>query len=457
MPSPAPPPLTSRPLCIWLVDPCGDIPGEGTPPLRTWSLARVLVARGHEVTWWAATWSQRRKAIRTQPVGLRDDEGFDVRLVAVRPYQKDASFARIHSQRDFGKTFERLAAEGVSSGQLSRPDIILACLPPLDAAEASLRLARTLDATFILDLRESSHAAAESQLPGPEFLTRLFAPLVFGNLPARHAALAAGADALSADSHACAATAFAAALPETPRHVCYVGTYVDEFPRPRVGATSEPLHALAEPAGSGGAAERPSRIQGLFSSPTSGAGLLECVFAGSLEPGHGVETISALCRQLSAKGVSATIHVMGTGSLEASLRRTADAAAGSCRMAVHGDLPRRDYVQLLSRCDVGLIVGKPGHMATVPTEACEYAAAGLAIAYPSAGELAAMIERHAAGVEYSARDAASLADAIAGLATDPKRLVAMRQAARRMAELEFDREKTYPVFADWIETVAGGV
>jgi glycosyltransferase involved in cell wall biosynthesis len=457
MPSPAPPPLTSRPLCIWLVDPCGDIPGEGTPPFRTWSLARVLMARGHEVTWWAATWSQRRKAIRTPPIGLREDEGFDVRLVAVRPYQKDASFARIHSQRDFGKTFERLAAEGVSSGQLSRPDIILACSPPLDAAEASLRLARTLDATFVLDLRDSSHAGAESQLPGPEFLTRLFAPLVFGNLPARHAALAAGADALSAESHACAATAFAAAPAETPRHVCYVGTYVDEFARPRAIATSEPLHALAEPAGSGGAAQPTSRIQGLFSSPTSGSGLLECVYAGSLEPGHGVETISTLCRQLSARGVAATIHVAGTVPIEANLRRAADAMTGSCRLAVHGDLTRRDYVHLLARCDIGLIAGKPGHMAAVPTAACEYAAAGLAIIHSATGELAEMIERHAAGVEYAARDAASLADAIAGLAADPKKLIAMRQAARRMAEAEFDREKTYPVFADWIETVAGGV
>ena len=52
---------------------------------------------------------------------------------------------------------------------------------------------------------------------------------------------------------------------------------------------------------------------------------------------------------------------------------------------------------------------------------------------------------------------ASLTDAIAGLAAEPKRLVAMRQAARRMAEVEFDREKTYPIFTDLIETVAGGV
>jgi hypothetical protein len=32
----------------------------------------------------------------------------------------------------------------------------------------------------------------------------------------------------------------------------------------------------------------------------------------------------------------------------------------------------------------------------------------------------------------------------------------MRQAARRLAERELDREKTYATFADWIETIHGG-
>lgn len=50
------------PLSVWIVNPFDDIPGEGLPPLRYWSLARVLAARGHDVTWWTAAWSHRRKA-----------------------------------------------------------------------------------------------------------------------------------------------------------------------------------------------------------------------------------------------------------------------------------------------------------------------------------------------------------------------------------------------------------
>ncbi len=448
MPSPAPDPLTSRPLTIWLVNPFDDIPGEGIPPLRYWSLARVLVARGHDVTWWTATWSHRRKAIRTAPLGIREDEGFTVRLVATRPYDKNVSLARLNSHKDFGRTFERLANEGVSSGQLDRPDIILASLPPLESPEAGLRLARKLDATFILDVQDLWPETFERILPGPGLLRRLLAPLLLGNMAGRRQALVAGADALAAATATYAEAAFATAPADTPRHVCPVGAYVDEFPRPP--HVMEQIPAASAAAG----AEQPAVIQGLFAGGAA-AGPVECVYSGSLEAGQDIEILPAVARQLSARGVAATIHVAGSGKYEAMLRRAA-AAEGSCRLVVHGLLGRRDYVGLLGRCQAGLVCVKPESMVALPNKACDYAAAGLALVNSLPGELQAMIDRSGAGVAYTAGDAVSLTAVIAGLAADRKRLAAMRQAARRLAERELDREKTYATFADWIETIHGG-
>ena len=448
MPSPAPDPLTSRPLTVWLVNPFDDIPGEGIPPLRYWSLARVLVARGHDVTWWTATWSHRRKAIRTAPLGIREDEGFAVRLVATRPYDKNVSLARLNSHKDFGRTFERLANEGVSSGQLDRPDIILASLPPLESPEAGLRLARKLDATFILDVQDLWPETFERLLPGPALLRRLLAPLLLGNMAGRRQALVAGADALAAATATYADAAFATAPADTPRHVCPVGAYVDEFPRPP--HVMEQIPAASAAAGT----EQPAVISGLHASGAA-AGPVECVYSGSLEAGQDIEILPSVARQLSARGVAATIHVAGSGKYEATLRRAA-AAEGSCRLVVHGLLGRRDYVALLGRCQAGLVCVKPESMVALPNKACDYAAAGLALVNSLPGELQAMIDRSGAGVAYTAGDAVSLAAVIAGLAADRKRLAAMRQAARRLAERELDREKTYAAFADWIETIHGG-
>ena len=436
MPSPAPEPLAPRPLSVWLVNPFDDIPGEGLPPLRYWTLARVLAARGHDVIWWTATWSHRRKAIRSAPLGIREDEGFAVRLVAVRPYDKDASLARIGSHRDFGKTFERLANESVSSGQLERPDIILASLPPLESPEAAARLAKKLDATFVLDLMDLWPETFDRLLPGPGFLKRLIAPFILGGMLKRRQALVAAADAVSAATKTYADSALRDAPESLPRHVCYVGAYPQEFSSPprlmnHVPAAGTDQSASPEPVA------------------------IECVYAGTLEASQDLDVLAGAARLLSAAGVKATIHVAGTGAGEASLTRAADAIGGSCWLQVHGLLPRQAYVNLLSRCDVGLVCVKPESLVAVPYKACDFAAAGLAIVNSLPGELQRLIDEHAAGVAYTAGDAASLARAITGFAADRSRLNACRQGARRLAAAEFDRERTYPKFADWLETVSG--
>ena len=436
MPSPAPEPLAPRPLSVWLVNPFDDIPGEGLPPLRYWTLARVLAARGHDVIWWTATWSHRRKAIRSAPLGIREDEGFAVRLVAVRPYEKDASLARIGSHRDFGKTFERLANESVSSGQLERPDIILASLPPLDSPEAAARLAKKLDATFVLDVQDLWPETFDRLLPGPGFLKRLIAPFMLGGMLKRRQALVAAADAVSAATQTYADAVLRDAPDALPRHVCYVGAYPQEFPSPPRLMNHVPEAGSDE-------------------SATPEQAPLECVYAGTLEAGQDLDVLAGAARQLSASGVRATIHVAGTGAGEAGLRRAAAAGTGSCRLEVHGLLPRQAYVNLLARCDLGLVCVKPESMVAVPYKACDFAAAGLAIVNSLPGELQRLIDEHAAGVAYTAGDAASLARAIAGFVTDPSRLTACRQGARRLAAAEFDRERTYPKFADWLETVSG--
>jgi glycosyltransferase involved in cell wall biosynthesis len=426
MPAPKPEPL-SPPLAIWLVNPFDDIPGEDLPAMRYWSLARVLAARGHDVTWWSATWSHRRKAIRSLPLGLPEDEGFALRLVAVRPYEKNVSFARIGSHRDFGRTFERLACESVAAGQLERPDLIVASLPPLEAPEAAIRVGRKLDVAVVVDVQDLWPETFARLVPGPAFLRGLVAPWVLRGMRERRRAIlaAAGAVSTTAQSHL---DGIAAEIPaDTPRHVCTLGAYPQEFP------------------------DTPRAVN--HAGDEAGPQALECVYAGSLEVGQDLDALVAAARKLSADGVAVTIHVAGTGTLEPTIQRAAAAPTGSCRIVHHGLLGRRDYVRLLSASDVGLVCVRPESHVVLPNKACDYAAAGLALVNSLPGELARLIDRYGAGVDYAAGDAASLAQAIAGLATNRGRLADMRRAARRLAAAEFDRERLYPRFADWLETI----
>ncbi len=422
--------LTPRPLTIWLVNPFDDIPGEGLPPLRYWTLARVLAGRGHDVTWWTATWSHRRKAARVAAPALAADEGFAIRQVAVRPYQQNVSLARRASHRDFGRTLTRLAAEGVAAGQLERPDVILASLPPLEGPEASLRLARRLDAHCIVDLMDLWPETFARLLPGPDWLVRWLTPWVLGGMLRRRRSLLAAADAVSSST----TTYMEAVHGELPRgiptHVCHLGAYVEEFSAPSRRHPDAPIDTGASPAP------------------------LRCVYSGTLERGQDLDTAVAAARILATAASPVEIHVAGTGSMEASLRTAAERIGGAAKLIVHGLLDRRGYARLLDSCDVGLVLVKPASQVAIPYKAADYAAAGLAIVNGLPGELSGLVAEHGAGTDYTAGNATTLADVLTRFAIDRASLERCREGARRMAKRCFDRERIYPDFARWIEDLA---
>jgi glycosyltransferase involved in cell wall biosynthesis len=161
-------------------------------------------------------------------------------------------------------------------------------------------------------------------------------------------------------------------------------------------------------------------------------------------------------RQLSAAGIDATIHIAGKGPHEAALRNAAAVAKGSCRIVVYGLLERTAYVDLLARCDVGLVLTKPDSVAAIPAEAFDYAAAGLAIVHGLPGELQQQIDAAEAGLAYISGDPPSLTRAIRTLAEDRTRLATCRQAARHIAETVFDREKITAAYADWLQGLRAG-
>jgi hypothetical protein len=430
MPSPAPEPLAPRPLSVWLVDPCEDIPGEGFPPGRCWSLARILTSRGHDVTWWSGTWSHRRQATRSVPAGIHEDEGFAVRLVAARPFTTPASLARLRSERDFARTLERLASEAVAAGHLDRPDLIIASLPPLESTEAAARLARRVDATFVVDARDVWPEAERRQLPGPAFIRPLLAALLVGNLGSRQAAILAACDGVAATSRT-ALDAFAGGGDAgLPRSMCPVGGYTQEFAIPRRHVDPVPF-AGTDPAAA---------------APRSPA----CVCP--VDDEDDATFAAAVARGLVASGVPVTLHIVPRGGSDRPLRLPG--VEGMRQVVLHDRLSRSGYVGLLADCDIGLVLTRKAAAPVIPEAACDFAAAGLAIVHDAPGELADLVAGHDAGVRFDPGDVGGAVRELAGLAADRRRLLAFQDAARRLALAALDRERLYTRFVDWLETLS---
>ncbi len=400
---------------VWICNPFDDIPGEG-PPLRYHTLCRELAAGGHEVTWWSADFSHRRKARRA--VTLEEDLPFALRLLPVRAYAQNVGMARFLSHRDYARALWRAAAAEVSAGTMAPPERVVVSLPPLDTAAVARRLRRRFDCRVVVDVMDAWPETFVRVLPGPPRLQRwagavLLAPLY------RSARLAyRGADRISAVSQAYldlirryGATA--------PRHLCYHCT--DTGPKPSVRMRS---------------AEESLRL----------------VYIGAMERAYDLETLLSALATARSEGMQVTLDLAGGGTLETMLQDRARALGlmetGCVRF--RGLLDRPELDACLAAAHAGVVPMDPASAVAVPYKAADYAAAGLPMLSCLGNELGGLLAEFGAGTPYAFRDAASLVAALRSYFDVPERLPLHSKGARSLAEARFDRRREYPRLAAFI-------
>lgn len=442
------------PLIAWLVAPLEPAPGDDAAPLRYWTLARELAARGHEVVWWTTDFDHRSLSRRRPPESLEGLESFLLKTLAVPAYGNRLGRRRFASHRAFADRFEKEAIQSVAEGRLERPDLLVASLPPLESAESALRLARRLDAAFVVDLLENWPDSDLPLVAGPDWLRPLVFACASGSLRSfsldsirrRRGLVLDSADAVVAPS---AALATAAGC-RVDVKILPIGAFPQEFPATKRGLSdgSEEV-AAAEPSEAG-------------SDPSAQAGgrrLTVLVDTEHLEDAD-ADCLVAAVRILARSGLKARVPFVGAGRSRRLLERAADTqqAGASCRLSPVGVGSRADWLRLLGAGDALIAFGPVHEPVPIPPEICESAAAGLALIcgtdQTGKGQLADLVERYGAGVSFPRPDAAALAAAFRRLVTAGSRLSAAAAGARRLAEAEFDRERICSRYADWLESLA---
>ena len=421
---------------VWLVDPLSAIPGEGLLPSRTWALARAFVAAGHEVIWWTSSFSHARRITRTPPLKIVEEEGFSVRLIASRGYNSYFSLGRFASHRKFARGFEKQAIEGLASGDLARPDLLIATLPPSSTVDAAVRLANKLDAELLLDVDEWWPEPLRPMIPGPQWFARLLASITFPIIARKQKDALQSVDAILAGSQTTKDAVLKATTSPPPIEVIPTGAYLQDYPRPPHFIDHVP-HA------------RHGQIQPL----DNGQNQLAIAVAGDIDQKSDIFLLTDLARGLSDKNINAVFHVVGGGRWMPRLETAAPLLTGTCSIQCHGRVDRSRYVGILSECHAALVLpGRLNHF-PLPVETSDYAAAGLVLLLTHNGELADLVLGAHAGVLTNSQPEA-LAAAIAPLATDPQQIARYRQASRKLAETFLDREKLAAKAVVWLESLA---
>jgi glycosyltransferase involved in cell wall biosynthesis len=124
--------------------------------------------------------------------------------------------------------------------------------------------------------------------------------------------------------------------------------------------------------------------------------------------------------------------------------------ASSARIVFHGHLGKTPITVLLESSDLALVPNRPGSLVACPYKAGEYAAAGLPMVSCLGGELGELLRTWNAGSAYNEGDVDSLDTAFKNVSENLDLLKHQSRNARTMAEDLFDRNRTYPVLAEFI-------
>lgn len=414
---------------FWLVQVGEELPFDHGPPrlLRTALLARELAARGHQVTFWNATYNHQQKIQRSiTSIRVKTSEDYSAILLAGRSYSRNVSLARIQSHRENAREFVRLCPYELA------PDAILCGYPTLELADAATKYANKQCIPIAVDCRDMWPDIIVDQLN--PVIGVLAKPIIAywramqRRIMRRATAITGITDAFvewgianSGRRRSPADRAFHLAVPYSP-------------------VTQEDLQSAK------------SFWTKLMGAPTPH---VACVcFGGTMSHRLDISTIVKAALELSAADTKQIRLVFcGKGDSEGALRQLAGTAP---HIFFAGWRSAAELASLMSRSHAGLLPypNTPDFLASFPNKIGEYLSASLPIMTGLEGITGELLSTRKIGIHYQVGNATSARDALQRIARRQATSERQRISARKTYTELFDPAIIYPAFADYIEGLA---
>jgi len=406
-------------MLVWIVNPFDPLPGDPEQEGRYATLARLLLQRGHAVTWWTSSFSHRFKRPVDQAAirSVCETLGLEARFLDAPPYYRNVGLARLHNHAQLARHFAHQASESSA-----RPRVVVASSPPPALAEVAVTVGKRLGAKVLIDVQDAWPDVFASLAPRP--LRPLLKPFIW----ALRGSVRRGA--LSCDAIVGVADA-----------------YIDHYRR----EVHEPKLTAMIPLGVDLPAFDRAVAAGRCPEYTRPAGQVWLAYTGSLNRNYDFLTILQAADLLRDRlGERVRFFLTGRGELAAQAERLVRERRLS-NVTLTGFLPFETWAYLLSQCEVGFNASFPAAMIYLPNKVFYYLAAGCAVLNTIPGQCSRMIREAGCGLDYAAGDAASCAAAVERLVCEEGERAAMRRAARRLAETSCNRALLFPRYVELIE------
>lgn len=390
---------------------------KGSAGIRSYEMARRLVARGHQVTMVCGSYGAGTTGL-TQPFekGRRRGtvDGIDI-------IEFDLAYSNTDGFIKRSGTFVKFALRSIGLAFTERYDVLFATTTPLTAGIPGIWARWLRGKPFVFEVRD-----LWPELPRAMGVIRN--PLLLGAMSVLEWASYRSAHRLVGLS------------PGIVDGIALRGVSRDRIASVPNGCDLGIFAGQVEP-------WRPAQVR-----PSD----LLAVFAGTHGMANGLDAVLNAAAELKRRGRDdIKLLLIGQGKLKPALVVRAQ-REGLDNVVFHEPVNKAKLAGLMAATDLGLqvLANVPAfYYGTSPNKFFDYIAAGLPVLNNYPGWLAEMINEKRCGFAVPPDSATAFADALEQAAADRAELKAMGQRGRALAAAQFDRIKLADRWVDWVTGV----
>jgi glycosyltransferase involved in cell wall biosynthesis len=392
---------------------------RGSVGIRSYEMARRLLARGHQVTMVCGSYGGGETGL-TQPFARGCRRG---RVDGIDIIEFDLSYSNSDGFLKRTLTFLKFAVRSVGLVFTERYDLVFATTTPLTAGIPGIFARWLRRKPFVFEVRDlwPELPKAMGAIRNPLVLWAM-SVLEWVSYRSAHRLIGLSPGIVEGITHR--------GVPSQRILMVPNGCDLDLF-----GGSLEPW--------------RPQSI-----APTD----LMAVFAGTHGMANGLDAVLDAAAELKRRGRGdIKLLLIGQGKLKPALQARAQREELD-NVVFHEPVNKARLAGLMAATDLGLQIldNVPAfYYGTSPNKFFDYIAAGLPVLNNYPGWLAELIERHGCGFAVPPADPAAFADALERAAADRGALKVMGERGQALARQEFDRSRLADRWADWLEETWG--
>lgn len=403
-----------NPKQILIVAPFTSLPGEkGFNRFRY--ISEKLSDRGHKVYLITSNFIHSDKKFRDSKIieQIYNESRYNLILLNELGYKKNVSFDRIRSHKYFERELKNFLNE-----MKFKPDIVYAAYPLIGAAEIAGNYAKEHNIPFLIDVQDVWPESINSVFRFPEPLIKclLFPITMSANRVYRLA------DYILGVSETYVNRAKRANKKAKVYLSVFIGTDIEYFDK---------------------YSNRYAKDQTDF----------WLTYIGTLSYSYDISTVIKATSILRSKGYSNIVfNILGSGPHEEKLKQLANKLKAPVRFLGHMNYEK--MIPYLVSSDIAMNAIAKGAQQSITNKIGDFLAAGLPILNSSQNkEFMHMVESHKIGINYNPGNVKYLVQAIEDLYHNEHIRNEYGKNARRLAENQFDRSKTYLDLFNLIESI----